>query len=141
MMKCVKCGRHGHTFEDCFARSHIDGGAPKKNFVYSLTLENGRKYVGRTNNLEQRMDAHFSGQGAQFTQKYRPVEINHIQACNSEPSSKKAETIVYKNMRDYHGVDVVRGAGHTSSGCSRCGRESHDKRNCYATTHVNGYYL
>ena len=30
-------------------------------------------------------------------------------------NAKKAETIVYKNMRDYHGKDKVRGAGHTKS--------------------------
>ena len=35
--------------------------------------------------------------------------------CKSYESAKKAETIVYHNMKNYHGKDMVRGAGNTKS--------------------------
>ena len=55
-------------------------------------------------------------------------------------------------MKDYHGTDKVRGAGHTNSlekstshkktgACYRCGRTSHWSPDCYASTHVMGYSL
>jgi predicted GIY-YIG superfamily endonuclease len=84
-------------------------------YVYSLNCANGKKYVGMTSDIDRRMDQHFSGNGAQWTQKNQPVSINHIQECTSKENAKKAERIVYENMRDYHGIDNVRGAGHTSS--------------------------
>ena len=87
----------------------------KQAYVYSLNLKNGKKYVGMTQNLEKRMGQHFLGKGAKWTQKNKPISINHVQKCKSYESAKKAETIVYKKMRDYHGIKKVRGAGHTKS--------------------------
>lgn len=87
----------------------------KQTYVYSLNLKNGKKYVGMTQNLEKRMGQHFLGKGAKWTQKNKPVSINHIQKCKSYENAKKAETIVYKKMKDYHGINKVRGAGHTKS--------------------------
>ena len=75
----------------------------------------GSQYVGMTENIEKRMNQHFSGNGAKWTQKNKPISINHIQQCRNKDNAKKAETIVYKKMRDYHGMDKVRGAGHTKS--------------------------
>lgn len=87
----------------------------KQTYVYSLNLKNGKKYVGMTQNLEKRMGQHFLGKGAKWTQKNKPVSINHVQKCKSYENAKKVETIVYKKMRDYHGIKKVRGAGHTKS--------------------------
>ena len=81
--------------------------------VYSLNLKNGKKYVGMTSNPEKRIGQHFLGNGAKWTQKNKHVSVNHIQKCKSLSNAKKAETIVYKKMRDYHGINKVRGAGHT----------------------------
>jgi predicted GIY-YIG superfamily endonuclease len=90
--------------------------APKvQHVVYSLNLADGKKYIGKTDNFKQRMGAHFSGHGAQWTQKNAPVSINHVQVCKTAASQAKAETIVYTKMRDYHGPDLVRGAGNTTS--------------------------
>lgn len=40
-----------------------------KPVVYSLNLDGGRKYVGKTNNFPARMDQHFGGTGAKWTQQ------------------------------------------------------------------------
>ena len=87
----------------------------KKYYVYSLNLKNGKKYVGMTSNPQKRFDDHFSGNGSAWCQKYKPISINHIQQCKNKSNAKKAETIVYHNMKNYHGGDKVRGAGHTRS--------------------------
>ena len=71
--------------------------------------------MGLTQNLEKRMNQHFSGNGAKWTQKYKPTSINHVQQCKNLQHSKKIETLVYKKMRDYHGLNKVRGAGYTNS--------------------------
>ena len=114
-MKCSKCGRSSHTVSSCYAKTHTSGYKTNKPMVYSLNLKGGKKYIGKTNNLGRRLDQHFSGKGAKWTQKNKPVSVNHTQKCKSEKSASKAETIVYKKMRDYHGSEKVRGAGYTKS--------------------------
>jgi predicted GIY-YIG superfamily endonuclease len=90
--------------------------APKvQHAVYSLNLAGGKKYVGKTDNIDKRLADHFSGNGSQWTQKHKPVSVNHIQVCRTSATQAKAETIVYTKMRDYHGMSKVRGAGHTTS--------------------------
>ena len=88
---------------------------PKPAYVYTLNLQGGKKYVGATQNPDQRLTAHFNGHGAKWTQKHQPISINSIQQVSSMAYAKKVETIVYHNMADYHGRDKVRGAGHTRS--------------------------
>lgn len=45
--------------------------------VCSLNLAGGRKYVGKTNNFAARMDQHFSGNGAKWTQQNKYVSIRN----------------------------------------------------------------
>ena len=87
----------------------------KTNYVYSLNLSDGCKYVGRTTNPEELFAQHFQGSGAEWTKLHAPTSVNSMQQCKSEESAKAAERIVYEKMRDYHGEDKVRGAGHTKS--------------------------
>ncbi len=84
-------------------------------YVYTLNLKGGAKYVGYTENLNQRLSQHFSGNGAQWTQKHQPVSVNSIQKVSSVAYAKKLETIIYHKMKEYHGGSKVRGAGHTKS--------------------------
>ena len=95
---------------------------PKKAYTYSLNPKGGKKYVGYTTNIKRRLGQHFSGNGAKVTQglvdgffgqECRPISVNHVQRCTSVKNAKKAETIVYNNMKKYHGKNKVRGAGHT----------------------------
>lgn len=138
-MGCARCGRPSHTAKDCYAKAHKSGKTVNKvHCVYALNLEGGRKYIGKTDDIQRRLGEHFGGNGAKWTQKYGPTSVHKIQICKNPTNQAKAETIVYKKMSDYHGKDRVRGAGHTSSGCSKCGRESHRAPQCYAKTHENG---
>ena len=82
-------------------------------YTYSLNLKGGKKYVGYTTNIKKRLNQHFSGNGSKVTQECKPISINRIQKCRNVNTAKKAETIIYKKMSNYHGKNKVRGAGHT----------------------------
>jgi len=84
-------------------------------YVYTLNLKGGNKYVGYTENLKNRLFQHFSGNGAQWTQKHQPISVNSIQRVSSVFYAKKLETIIYYKMKEYHGGSKVRGAGNTNS--------------------------
>ena len=43
--------------------------------LYVLECRGGRYYVGFTRNLEKRLEQHFSGAGAKFTQIFRPLRL------------------------------------------------------------------
>ncbi|ARF12578.1 hypothetical protein Klosneuvirus_8_2 [Klosneuvirus KNV1] len=87
----------------------------KKHYVYSLNLANGKKYVGMTANIDRRMNQHFSGNGAKWTQKHEPVSINRISEYKNKSEARQVETEVYYKMKNYHGGGKVRGAGYTKS--------------------------
>lgn len=84
-------------------------------YVYTLNLEGDNKYVGYTRNLQKRLNQHFSGNGAKWTQKYRPVSIENIKSAPSVACAKKLETFVYYKMKKNYGASKVRGAGNTKS--------------------------
>ena len=112
-----RSGAYKHAPKACQSapKARQSSAKPAKTaFVYSLNLEGCKKYVGMTQNLEQRLGQHFGGSGAAWTQKYAPVSVNHVQRCKSVKTAKAAESIVYSKMADYHGKSAVRGAGHTA---------------------------
>ena len=67
-----------------------------------------------TTDPEKRIEDHFSGAGSQVTREVPPISVNSLNANRSVQSAKRAEALVYSAMRDYHGADMVRGAGHTA---------------------------
>jgi predicted GIY-YIG superfamily endonuclease len=97
------------------SKNKSNAAANKQHFVYSLNLANGNKYVGITSNPDKRLNDHFNGNGSKFTQKHQPIGVNSINQCKSLESAKNAERIIYYNMKNYHGIDKVRGAGNTKS--------------------------
>ena len=44
----------------------------EKTYIYKLNLEQDKKYIGKTTNIEQRMKQHFSGKGSKVTKKFAP---------------------------------------------------------------------
>lgn len=87
----------------------------KNNYMYVLKLQGGRRYVGTTSNPSQRLGQHFSGQGAQFTRKNRPVSVQKVQRCTSAHTAKRAEQIVTGRMAGVYGKAAVRGGGWTKT--------------------------
>ncbi len=83
--------------------------------VYALTLKGGKKYIGYSNNINNRLDQHFSGNGAKWTQNNPPVSVDKVIYTPTVNSAKKIETNLYYNFKNYYGSDKVRGAGNSRS--------------------------
>jgi cellular nucleic acid-binding protein len=73
--------------------------------IYILGLTNNKYYVGKSKNVNFRLEDHFTYEGSVWTKKYMPVSIvKQIQNCNDYDEDKY--TIQY--MAKY-GIDNVRG--------------------------------
>ena len=145
--------------------------------LYILKLSDERFYVGTTKNLDNRLRQHKNGEGAEWTKKYKYIDL----ISSREVKNQFEEDQEVKILMSLHGIDNVRGGSysniileehqykclknelnhaqgkclkcgsdnhyikdctkfeHVSSGieklfCTRCGRNSHTKQNCYAST-------
>ena len=74
-------------------------------YIYILKLENNKYYIGKTLNLDFRINDHFNSNGSAWTRKYKPIEIIEIiNDCDHYDEDKY--TIKY--MEKY-GINNVRG--------------------------------
>jgi predicted GIY-YIG superfamily endonuclease len=135
--------------------------------IYALLLEQGKIYVGYTERENgERFLEHFNGDGAKWTQKYKPIQVLEF-----KPGTKEDEhNLTIEYMKKY-GWYNVRGAGYCqvemttcpkelmppmpleinktyhpvqikkTDKCFRCGRSGHLMTNCYAKTNSNSYYI
>lgn len=77
--------------------------------VYVLKLRNDKYYVGRTSNLERRIDDHKAGYGSSWTKKHKFVEM--IKSFEAE--SPFYEDMIVKTMMQAHGIENVRGGSYS----------------------------
>ena len=121
--------------------------------IYKMNLEGGKKYVGKTKDVDRRMDQHFSGNGAKVTKKFKPIDAKVI---DEVPGffSDDVEQDYTEEYIDKYGYENVRGGSYTNSKtlkknkpqkktitCFKCGRQGHYANQCYAKTHSKGYSL
>ena len=83
-------------------------------YIYKLNLEDGKKYVGKTVNVDRRMDQHFSGKGSKVTQKFKPIKGEVVDKCNGYFSNYIEQKHTDKNIKKY-GYNNVRGGYYTNS--------------------------
>jgi hypothetical protein len=114
--------------------------------IYKLNLKGGKKYVGKTTDVDRRMNQHFSGNGSQVTKKFKPINGEIV----DEVPGFFADDVEHEHTEDYidkYGYENVRGGMYTNSKtlqkkkecvCYRCGRPGHYSNQCYAKTHVDG---
>ena len=72
--------------------------------TYVLLLEGERIYVGLTTNLRQRLNSHFNGTGAKWTQLYSPEKLIDLYSGDREDE-------ITENYIEHYGWQFVRG-GH-----------------------------
>ena len=113
--------------------------------IYVLYLEKDKYYIGKTNNLEFRLEDHFNHKASSWTKKYKPINlVEVIHDCDDYDEDK----YVRKYM-DRYGIDNVRGGSFstlklnkttikhlnrmslgTNDKCFKCGKEGHFIDDC-----------
>ena len=122
-------------------------------FIYVLQLEEGKYYIGKTNNPTFRLENHFGSNGSAWTKKFRPTKVVElIPDCDDYDEDKYTKKYMAK-----YGIENVRGGSyvqielsefHTEAlkmeiwaandRCTQCGREGHFVKDCYAKTDISG---
>jgi len=74
-------------------------------YVYVWELEEGKYYVGYSENLSTRLEQHTVGDGALWTKKYKPVSI--VEIVRGGKDVEKSKTLEYMKLK---GFENVRGA-------------------------------
>ena len=74
-------------------------------FVYWLSLDNGKFYVGRTSDIKRRIGEHFLGEGSKWTKLNKPKEVIGY----TKELEDNHEDYITLLMMKKHGVDNVRG--------------------------------
>ena len=80
--------------------------------IYTLECQGGKIYVGRcrSERLQDRIDQHMSGQGAEFTRRFQPIGL--ISVKQSEiPFDEDAEVL---SQMSISGIDNVRGGSYSN---------------------------
>ncbi len=68
-------------------------------YTYILRCEGDRLYVGSTKNIERRFNEHLSGSGANFTRKFKPIEIVYLESHQRIDSAYYREKQIQKWSR------------------------------------------
>ena len=121
--------------------------------IYIIKLEKSKYYIGKTRNIEKRWEEHLTGNGSGWTKKYKPTSL----ITTIKSTSQFDEDKYVKEYMAKYGIDNVRGGTysnivldansiavlekeiwHSKNLCTRCGRDSHYIKECYAKTDVDG---
>ena len=121
--------------------------------IYIWKLENNKYYIGKSNNLDIRIQSHLNGNASAWTKKYKPILIEQI-IPNASHFDENKYTLEYM---DKYGIDNVRGGIYVTEAldntqrndikkqiwgandcCTQCGRKGHFVKNCKSITDVTG---
>lgn len=71
----------------------------KQACVYILKCCDGSLYTGWTNDIEKRLAAHNSGNGAKYTRGRRPVELVYLEKLPDKSAALRREAAIKKLKR------------------------------------------
>lgn len=115
--------------------------------IYVLELENNKYYIGKTNNLEKRLNDHREERGCEWTKRYKYLKLKELR-YNIDNNSILEDTLTIEYMKKY-GINNVRGGCFSSyilknedklvlnkiinsseNRCYGCGEIGHYIKNC-----------
>jgi hypothetical protein len=121
--------------------------------IYVLKLQEGKYYVGKSQNPMERYQEHLNGNGSTWTKKYKPIGVEKI-IINQNNFDEDKWTKIY--MEKY-GIENVRGGAYvrdelpefqtqaikseiwgSKDKCMSCGRKGHWANDCNARRDVTG---
>jgi hypothetical protein len=113
--------------------------------IYTLQLEGGKYYVGKSKNISNRILQHFSELGSSWTKSYKPIKVLS-QIPSTDPFDEEKYTLL---TMDKYGIDNVRGGSYCRlilskhemekaqqiiysicDKCYRCGEQKHTASEC-----------
>lgn len=122
--------------------------------IYVLTLVENKYYVGYSERTDSaRIQQHFKGNGSEWTKKYPPLDVIHIQDGSVEDENKKT-----LELMSLYGYNNVRGGKWTTTNdyksppkelvnmtfnykvvlCAKCKRTGHEVGQCIWNVDVDG---
>ena len=121
--------------------------------IYILRLEEGKYYIGKSNDVLNRYQQHINGDGSAWTRKYRPLALEKT----IEHVSPFEEDKITKEYMSIYGVDNVRGGAYVETEltdaqkkllykeiwaakdlCTQCGQSGHFAEDCSSKTAILG---
>ena len=78
--------------------------------IYTLQLEDGKYYVGRSYNVPKRLNQHYNGEGSVWTKKYKPIRLYEV-FLNKTKFDEDKYTLMYMSI---FGIENVRGGSFCS---------------------------
>lgn len=69
------------------------------NYTYIVECSDGTFYTGWTNNIEKRLKAHNSGQGAKYTKSRRPVKLVYTEEFETKEEAMSREYAIKRLSR------------------------------------------
>lgn len=69
------------------------------NYTYIVECCDGTLYTGWTNNIEKRLNAHNSGQGAKYTKSRRPVKLVYTEIYETKEEAMSREYAIKRLSR------------------------------------------
>lgn len=69
------------------------------NYTYIVKCSDGTFYIGWTNDLTRRMEAHNQGRGAKYTKARRPVTLIYYETFETKEEAMKREYAIKRLSR------------------------------------------